>query len=190
MRYCVFCGSNSGLKPEYREAAVELGTALARRGIGLVYGGAANGLMGAVADAVLARGGEAIGVIPQHLLDREVGHRGLTELYVTASMHERKARMAALSDGFLALPGGIGTFEELFEIWTWAMLGHHAKPCALLNVAGYYDRLTGFLDFVVEEGFLKPQHRALLLEADSIEGALDALEERASAVAPRELEKT
>ncbi|MGF1606609.1 MAG: TIGR00730 family Rossman fold protein [Rhodothalassiaceae bacterium] len=167
MRLCVFCGSNMGRNPVYRDHAAQLGGLIARRGLGLVYGGAGIGLMRVVADAALAEGGEVIGVIPKDLFDHEVGHEGLTELHRVGSMHERKALMAELSSGFIALPGGIGTLEELFEVWTWGQLGVHAKPCGLLNVAGYFDRLTGFVDHMVEEGFLRDKHRAMLrLSAD------------------------
>jgi uncharacterized protein (TIGR00730 family) len=175
MRYCVFSGSNWGVRPEYAAAARTLGQQLVSRKIGLVYGGASVGLMGAVADEVLSLGGEVIGVIPQSLVDKEVAHAGLSDLRITSSMHQRKALMAELSDGFIALPGGIGTLEETFEIWTWGQLGHHAKPCALLNTAGFYDRLSTFLDAVVEEGFLRPQHRAMLLTADTPTQVLDAM---------------
>lgn len=164
-----------GVSPVYRAAAAALGTALAERGIGLVYGGARVGLMGVVADAALAAGGEVTGVIPQALVDREIGHSGLSDLRLVGSMHERKALMASLADAFVALPGGIGTFEELFEMWTWTQLGSHAKPCGLLNVAGFYDRLLGFLDHVVGEGFLKPVHREMLLVGDEPGALLDAL---------------
>jgi len=174
-RLCVFCGSSMGVSPVYRAAAEALGTALAERGIGLVYGGARVGLMGVVADAALAAGGEVTGVIPQALVDREIGHSGLSDLRLVGSMHERKALMASLADAFVALPGGIGTFEELFEMWTWTQLGSHAKPCGLLNVAGFYDRLLGFLDHVVGEGFLKPVHREMLLVGDEPGALLDAL---------------
>lgn len=167
MRLCVFCGSSIGKDPQYLAATRSLGHALAARDVGLVYGGASVGLMGALADAVLEQGGEAIGVIPQSLVDNEVAHSGLTELRVVRSMHERKALMAALSDAFVALPGGIGTLEELFEIWTWAQLGHHAKPCALYNVAGYYDGQLAFLDDVADAGFLKTEHRDMLISARS-----------------------
>jgi len=174
MRLCVFCGSSSGTRAVYRTAAEAFGALLAQRQIELVYGGACVGLMGALADAVLAGGGRVIGVIPEALTAREVAHRGLTELRVVGSMHERKALMASLSDGFIALPGGIGTLEELFEVWTWSQLGLHAKPCALLDIDGFYSGLSGFLDHVVVEGFLKPKQRqALLVEADA-----DALLER------------
>jgi uncharacterized protein (TIGR00730 family) len=167
MRVCVFCGSSAGRSPKYRDAAVALGETLAREKIGLVYGGASVGLMGAVADTVKRNGGEVIGVIPESLVAREIAHRGLSELRVVKSMHERKATMAELSDAFVALPGGIGTLEELFEIWTWSVLGLHQKPCALFDVDGYYSQLTSFLDFVVQEGFLRAAHRGLLqLESD------------------------
>lgn len=176
-RICVFLGSNSGRRPEYKEAAVALGTALAQRGLGLVYGGSSVGLMGALADAALAAGGEVIGVIPQRLVDKEVAHRGLADLRVVDSMHQRKALMAELADGFVALPGGIGTLEELFEVWTWAQLGGHDKPCALMNVAGYFDRLLGFLDHAVEEGFLRPVHRNMVVVADEPQRLLALLDD-------------
>jgi uncharacterized protein (TIGR00730 family) len=162
-RLCVFCGSSIGSDPAFAEAARALGREIAGAGIGLVYGGASVGLMGEVADAALAAGGEVIGVLPRSLFERELAHKGLSELRVVGSMHERKALMAELSDGFIAMPGGIGTFEELFEIWTWAQLGHHAKPCALLNVGGFYDGLIGFLDHVVDSRLLKQAIRDMLL---------------------------
>jgi uncharacterized protein (TIGR00730 family) len=162
MRLCVFCGSSPGRNPAYMEAARQLGELLARQGIGLVYGGASVGLMGAVADAAKAGGGEVIGVIPKALATVEVAHTGLEDLRVVKSMHQRKALMAELSDGFIALPGGIGTLEELFEVWTWGALGEHAKPCGLLNIAGFYDGLAGFMDHVAGEQFLKPEYRAML----------------------------
>lgn len=174
-RICVFCGSNPGHDPRYREAALALGRVLAGEGLGLVYGGASVGLMGAVADAALEAGGEVIGVLPRALADKEVAHRGLTELRIVGSMHERKAIMADLSDGFVALPGGVGTFEELFEVWTWAQLGHHAKPCALLNVAGFYDGLTAFLDGAAREGFMKQPHRDMLIVEDAVPALLGRL---------------
>ena len=174
-RLCVFCGSSTGDAPAYTAAARALGTALARQGIGLVYGGAAVGLMGAVADAALAQGGEVIGVIPEALVRKEVAHGGLVDLRIVGSMHERKALMAELSDGFIALPGGLGTLEELFEVWTWAQLGYHAKPCALLNVAGFYDPLIAFLDSVVGHRFLKPAHRDMLVVASDSEELLAQL---------------
>lgn len=162
-RICVFSGSSAGISGAYESAARTLGKQLAQGGIDLVYGGAAVGLMGAVADAALAEGGHVTGVIPQALVDKEVAHPGLTELRIVNSMHERKAMMADLSDGFVAMPGGIGTLEELFEVWTWAQLGSHTKPCALLNILGFYDRLLEFLDQVVGQGFLKTVHRGMLL---------------------------
>ncbi|ATE63074.1 TIGR00730 family Rossman fold protein [Rhizorhabdus dicambivorans] len=163
---CVFCGSSPGFDPVHGEAARALGAAIAAAGIDLVYGGGKVGLMGIVADAVMAGGRRATGVIPRALFELEVGHTGLSELHVVASMHERKAMMADLSDGFIALSGGIGTFEELFEIWTWAQLGDHAKPVALLNIAGFYDKLAGFLDDVVAAGFLRAVHRDMLMMGD------------------------
>jgi len=175
MRLCVFCGSSSGRDPVYMETARLLGETLARNGIELVYGGASVGLMGAVANAVLAEGGRVTGVMPQALVDKEIAHTGLSDLRVVGSMHERKALMAELSDGFIALPGGLGTFEELFEVWTWAQLGYHKKPCALLNVAGFYDRLADFLDNVVERGFVKPVHRAMLIVKDEPSALVDAI---------------
>ena len=165
-RLCVFCGSSPGNDPAYAEAARALGRAIAEAGMGLVYGGGRVGLMGIVADSAMAAGAEAIGVIPQGLFDKEVGHKGLTELRVVDSMHTRKAMMADLADGFVALPGGIGTLEELFEIWTWGQLGDHAKPFALLNVGGFYDPLATFLDRLVETGFVKPEHRGMLVTGD------------------------
>ncbi|WP_437313250.1 TIGR00730 family Rossman fold protein [Sorangium sp. So ce385] len=174
-RICVYCGSSPGASPAYRAAAVQVGELLAARGIGLVYGGGHVGLMGAVADAVLAAGGEAIGVIPHFLNQREIEHRGLTELHVVETMHERKAKMAALSDAFIALPGGIGTLEELFEVWTWTQLGSQEKPVGLLDVAGYYRPLIAFLDHVVAEKFLRPGHRAMLQVESDAEALLGLL---------------
>jgi uncharacterized protein (TIGR00730 family) len=175
LRICIFSGSSSGRQSAYTEAAQQLGTALATAGIGVVFGGAMVGLMGAVADSALAQGGEVIGVIPHALVEKEIAHTGLTDLHIVSSMHERKALMAELSDGFVALPGGIGTLEELFEIWTWAKLGYHAKPCALLNIAGFYDGLSAFLDHIVEEAFLKPVHRDMLIVEPDIETLLARL---------------
>ncbi len=165
-RLCVFCGANSGHDPRYGEAAAALGRGIAQAGLGLVYGGASIGLMGAVADAALAEGGEVIGVIPQTLVAREVAHHGLSDLRVVTSMHERKALMADLSDGFIALPGGVGTLEELFEVWTWSHLGLHRKPCGLLDVAGFYSGLGRFIDHVQQEGFLRDGVRNMLLMAE------------------------
>ena len=170
---CVYCGSSPGRLEVYASAARALGQALVARDLGLVYGGASIGLMGLIADTVLQLGGRAVGVIPQALARKEVVHRHLTELHVTRSMHERKTLMADLSDGFIAMPGGIGTFEEIFEIWTWTQLGIHAKPCGLLNVAGYYDALTTFLDHAVAEQFLKPPHRSLLIVEQEPQALLD-----------------
>jgi uncharacterized protein (TIGR00730 family) len=162
-RLCVFCGSSPGARPAYAEATVELARLLVRDGIGLVYGGAHVGLMGLLADTVLGEGGEATGVIPRALVDKEIAHTGLTDLRVVDSMHERKALMADLADAFVALPGGLGTLEELFEIYTWAQLGLHQKPCALLDVEGYYSGLAAFLDHAVDERFLRAEHRAALI---------------------------
>jgi len=170
---CVYCGSSPGRLEVYAGAARELGQALVARDLGLVYGGAGIGLMGMIADTVLQLGGRAVGVIPKGLARKEVVHRHLTELHVTQSMHERKTLMAELSDGFIAMPGGIGTFEEIFEIWTWAQLGIHAKPCGLLNVAGYYDALTTFLDHAAAEQFLKPDQRSLLMVEQQPQALLD-----------------
>lgn len=175
-RLCIFCGSSPGRDPAYSAAAAELGKLLAERRIGVVYGGASIGLMGTVADAAQAAGGEVIGVIPRALVEWEVAHTGLVDLRVVASMHERKALMAELSDGFIALPGGIGTLEELFEVWTWAQLGSHRKPCALLNVRAFYDPLLSFLDFVSGEGFLRPMHRNMLLVGKGPEELLAKME--------------
>jgi len=162
-RLCVFCGAQPGARPAYREAAAAFGWLLAESGIGVVYGGASIGLMAAVADAALEAGGEVIGVIPQALVDREVAHHGLSDLRIVHSMHERKALMAELSDGFVALPGGVGTLEELFEVWTWSHLGLHRKPCALLDVQGFYSGLHTFVDHMESEGFLRPGVRDMLI---------------------------
>ena len=176
-RVCVFCGSSVGNKPEYREFAVAMGRLLAAKGIGLVYGGGHVGLMGVIADAVLAAGGEVIGVIPQALADREIAHGGLTDLRVVDSMHTRKALMADLSDAFIAMPGGVGTFEEFFEAVTWTQLGVHRKPCGLLNVGGFYSPLVAFIDQAVSEGFIKPVHRAMIAVDDNPERLLNSLSE-------------
>jgi len=175
-RICVFCGSSAGNRPEYRAAAEELAAELVRRSIGLVYGGGNVGLMGVLADAVLKAGGEAVGVIPENLMAKEVGHNGLTKLHVVHSMHERKALMADLSDAFIALPGGFGTLEEFCEIVTWSQLGLHAKPCGILNVQGYYSPLLAMFDHAVEERFLRPENRALVLARDSVSELLQALD--------------
>ena len=174
-RICVFAGSSAGVRTEYRAAATDLGTLIAVRGIELVYGGAHVGLMGAVADAVLASGGRVTGVIPKALVEKEVAHTGLTELRVVPSMHQRKALMADLSDAFIALPGGWGTLDEMFEILTWAQIGLHRKPCGLLNVQKYFDRLLAFLDHTVEQGFVRREYGSLLSTSDDPAALLDAL---------------
>jgi uncharacterized protein (TIGR00730 family) len=174
-RVCVYAGSNPGSDPAYAEAAAAFAATMAERGIGLVYGGGKVGLMGVLADTVLAHGGEAIGVMPQALIEREIGHPGLTDLRVVGSMHERKALMAELSDAFVAVPGGIGTLEELIEVYTWSQLGIHDKACGVLNVNGYYDHLAALLDHAVTEGFLRPQHRAVLSVASEPAELLDRL---------------
>jgi uncharacterized protein (TIGR00730 family) len=173
---CVYCGSNVGADPAFADAARALAELLAGRGIRVVYGGGKVGLMGVLADAALAAGGEVVGVIPQHLVDREIGHAGLTELRVVGSMHERKALMAELADGFVALPGGIGTLEELIEAYTWSQLGLHAKPLGVLNVNGYYDALEAFLDQAVLARFLRPEHRAVLAVEAEVGALLDRLD--------------
>jgi uncharacterized protein (TIGR00730 family) len=165
------------MRPEYRACAEELGAEFTRRNIGLVYGGGNVGLMGAIADAVLKAGGEAVGVIPERLMAREIGHKHLTKLHIVRSMHERKALMADLSDAFIALPGGFGTFEEFFEVLTWSQLGLHKKPCGILNVRGYYTPLLAMLDHAVEEKFLKADNRELVLARDNPSALLEALEE-------------
>ena len=162
-RICVFCGASPGARPEYREATAALARVLVNEGIGVVYGGGGVGLMGALADAVITEGGEVIGVIPRALVDREIAHRDVIDMRVVGSMHERKALMAELADAFIALPGGLGTLEELFEVYTWAQLGLHQKPCALLNVEGYYDGIEEFLGHAVAERFVRKEHRELLL---------------------------
>lgn len=176
-RICVFCGSSAGSRPEYAAAAEELGRELVRRNIGLVYGGGNVGLMGIIADAVLRADGEVQGVIPENLMAREVGHKELTKLHVVRSMHERKALMADLSDAFIAMPGGFGTLEEFCEVVTWTQLGLHAKPCGILNVLDFYTPLLMMLDHAVEERFLKPENRALVLARESPVELLAALEE-------------
>ncbi len=162
-RICVFCGSSPGYRTEYLDAAEDLGSALVKRGLDLVYGGASVGLMGRLAETVLAEGGHVVGVIPSSLAEKEVAFNDLPDLRVVGSMHERKALMAELSDGFVALPGGLGTLEELFEVLTWTQLGIHEKPCGLLNVAGYFDSLIDFLDRAVADRFIRSEHRSMLL---------------------------
>src|SRR4051794_11755766 len=184
-RVCVYAGSNPGRDPAYAEAAGRLGRLLAERGIGLVYGGGKVGLMGAVADAALAAGGEVVGVMPQELIDREIGHPGLTGMHIVSSMHERKAMMAELSNGFIALPGGAGTLEELIEMFTWLQLGLHRKPIGVLNVGGYYDGLAALFDHAVDEGFVREAHRASL----HVERSPEALLERFAAWEPPALKK-
>jgi len=175
-RICVFCGSNSGARPIYTEIAQAMGRTIARRGIGLVYGGGRVGLMGVIADTVMAEGGEVIGIIPEALEAREVGHQNLSELRIVHSMHERKAMMAELSDAFIALPGGYGTFEEFCEVITWVQLGLHQKPCGLLNVAGYYSPLLALFDHAVAEGFVRSSHRSIVLEDEDPERMIALLE--------------
>jgi uncharacterized protein (TIGR00730 family) len=174
-RVCVYAGSNFGTDPAYADAARALSALLAERGIGLVYGGASVGLMGVLADTALAAGGEVIGVMPRTLIEREIGHPGLTELRMVESMHERKALMAELSDAFVAVPGGIGTLEELIEVYSWSQLGFHRKGCGALNVRGYYDALAAFLDHAVTQGFLRDEHRAVLMFEDDPAKLLDRL---------------
>jgi uncharacterized protein (TIGR00730 family) len=173
---CVYCGSSPGSDPAFLQSAREVGALIAKHGLTLVYGGGNVGLMGVVADAVLAAGGRAVGVIPDHLLQKEVGHSGLTEQHVVATMHERKAKMAALADGFLALPGGVGTLEEIVEVFVWMQLGLHAKPCALLNVNSYYDPLMKFLTHMTESRFLRVEQLSQLIVAHDPSEALDRLQ--------------
>lgn len=172
-RICVFCGSKVGSTGLYREAARQLGRLMVERGLGLVYGGGSVGLMGVIADTVLAAGGEVIGVIPEMLATKELLHTGVRQMHVMASMHARKARMAELADAFIAMPGGFGTFEELLEMITWSQLGIHRKPVGLLNVAGYFDPLVQFIDHAISEGFIKPKHRQLIVVADQPAALLD-----------------
>ncbi len=187
---CVFCGSRPGANERYRRAAVDFGALLAGERIGLVYGGGHVGLMGAVADAALREGGTVTGVIPRHLWDLEVGHGGLTDLHIVDSMHERKALMANLSDAFAVLPGGIGTMEEFFEVWTWGQLGIHAKPYGLLNIDGYFDPLIVFLDHMVEEGFLEPGHRSLVVVETECTALLAGLRRKQVAAFPKQIESS
>lgn len=175
-RLAVYCGSNSGNNPAFAESARALGHRMAERGIGLVYGGGRLGLMGTVADAVLEAGGEVHGVIPQALIDLEVAHSGVTELHIVQTMHERKALMTELTDAFVAIPGGIGTMDELFEAWSWNALGYHAKPFALLNVEGFYDGLVGFIDTMAASGFVSAARRGQLLVSNEIDDVIDRLD--------------
>lgn len=174
-RLCIYCGSNAGRSPLYQQAAQALISEMVRRGIGVVYGGARVGLMGVVADTALALGGEVIGVIPEGLIEKEVAHHHLTELEVVPSMHQRKARMVELSDGFIALPGGAGTMDELFEVYTWAQLGLHSKPCALLDVDNYYSGIVEFLSRATEDQFIRPAHHKMLLIDDNHQRLLDRM---------------
>ncbi|GCE14794.1 TIGR00730 family Rossman fold protein [Tengunoibacter tsumagoiensis] len=185
-RICVYAGSNKGVRPEYQEAAQALGKALVTRGWGLVYGGGRVGLMGVIADTVLAEGGEVIGVMPQALFPQEVAHTGVTTLYEVANMHERKATMADLSNGFVALPGGFGTYDELFEIITWAQIGIHQKPIGLLNVSGYFNPLLALIAHTTQEGFISPHHAQLIQSQASPD---DLLNDLASYVPPPEKAK-
>lgn len=177
MNICVYCGSNPGFDPAFREAAVALGTEMGRRGDRLVYGGSHLGMMGMLADAVLAAGGEVTGVIPRLLVEKEAAYLALRDLHLVDSMHDRKAKMADLADGFVSLPGGFGTLDETFEIATWAQLGLHAKPLVLWNVNGFYDALFTFLDGIVTAGLLRPQHRALVREARNLDEVFTRLAE-------------
>jgi uncharacterized protein (TIGR00730 family) len=179
-RLAVYCGSSMGSAPVFAERARLLGERMASRGVDLVYGGGHRGLMGVVADAVLAGGGQVYGAIPQALVDLEVAHTGLTELHVVQTMHERKAKMTELADAFLAIPGGIGTFDELFEAWSWYALGYHRKPFALLNEDGFWDELLAFLDRATDSGFISPDRRRLLLVGRSPDEAIDLLAQAAS----------
>lgn len=172
---CIFCGSYQGTQPMYVTAAHQMGMGLAQRGLGLVYGGGRVGLMGAVADGSLAGGGKVTGVIPKSLVDRELAHVGLSELHVVTSMHERKAMMAEIADAFIAMPGGYGTLDELFEIITWAQLGFHHKPIALLNIGGYFDPLLTFIEHMAVEGFITPEHRGAVLVKNAVDTLLDTL---------------
>lgn len=175
-RICIFCGSNKGDDPIYVEQAALLAATLAKQGITIVYGGTTAGLMGVIAEEALANGGKVIGVIPQRLADKkDMSHQGLTELHIVGSMHQRKSKMSELSDGFIALPGGLGTFEELFEMLTWAQLDFHQKPCAIFNINGFYDKLNLFLDDVAEAKFMKPEHRQLLICENNPEQLLEKM---------------
>lgn len=171
-RICVYCGSNNGNRPVYADAARGLARVLVQRGLEVVYGGADKGIMGLLADSVLALGGKIHGVIPEMLSDKEIAHQNLTELHVVSSMHERKTMMAALSDGFIAMPGGFGTLEEIIEIVTWGQLRMHTKPCGLLNIDGYFDSLLTYLDHTRAEGFLRPENRQMLLSDDNATGLI------------------
>ncbi|MEQ1884843.1 MAG: TIGR00730 family Rossman fold protein [Bryobacteraceae bacterium] len=186
---CVFCGSNTGVRQAYADTTVALGRALAAGGIGLVYGGGNVGLMGVLADAVLAAGGEVTGVIPRALKEKEVAHLSLTALHVVGSMHERKALMADLSDGFIALPGGYGTFDEFCEVLTWTQLRIQQKACGLLNIEGYYDALLSMFDHAENEGFLKPEHRRLIVSDTDVDGLLQRMKQFVFPAAEKWLQK-
>ncbi len=173
---CVYCGSNPGAAPEYAQAAQAVGETLAQNDIRLVYGGGQVGLMGLVADACIDAGGQVYGVIPDFLHQKEIAHPRVQDMHIVSSMHERKLMMADASDAFIAMPGGIGTMEELFEVWTWSQLGRHEKPVGVLNVNGYYDKLLGFIDHMTEEGFLLDKHRAMLVRGETIEELLEKFE--------------
>jgi hypothetical protein len=188
-RICVFLGSSGGLRFEYADAARQLGRELVRRHFGLVYGGADLGLMKILADTVLAEGGEVIGVVPKMLVEKEIAHQGLTDLRVVNSMHERKAMMADLADGFIALPGGLGTFEEFFEVLTWAQLGLHTKPCGLLDICGYFGTLIQFLDHAVGERFLRQENRDLLVWATEPAKLLDLFETHRPSPVPKWIDR-
>jgi hypothetical protein len=188
-RICVFCGSNSGSDPQFTDAAREVGQELVRRGHGLVYGGGRVGLMGVLADATLAAGGDVIGVIPEGLARKEVAHAGVSDMRVVNTMHERKALMSDLSDGFLALPGGLGTLDEFFEICTWAQLGIHRRPCGLHNVGGYFDALIDFLDHVVDKRFLSSEHRQIIMVETSAATLLDRFETYVAPVATKWIDR-
>lgn len=175
-RICVYCGSNNGSRPVYADAARDLADVLVRHDLELVYGGANKGVMGVIADAVLDRGGKVHGVIPKMLCEKEIAHQGLTELHVVSSMHARKSMMAALSDGFIAMPGGFGTLEEIIEIITWGQLRFHDKPCGLLNVDGYFDHLLSYLDHASAEGFLRAENRGMLLSDSGAAGLIQKFE--------------
>lgn len=189
-RVCVFAGSNKGSRPEYAAAARDLGLAILERNLGLVFGGGNVGLMGVLADTVMAGGGHAIGVMPEALVAKEVAHRGLSELRVVKSMHERKAMMADLSDGFIALPGGMGTFEEFLEVLTWAQLGMHRKPCALLNVKGYFDGLLEFIGHSAAERFVRPEHARMILTGDCAGELLGRMKAYAPPVVEKWIERS
>jgi len=188
-RVCVYCGSSPGAQPEYVEAARELGRVLAGEGLGVIYGGSNVGLMGQLADGALEAGGEVIGVIPRMFVNKGIDHWGLTEVRVVDSMHERKAIMAELGDAFIALPGGMGTLEEFFEMLAWAQLGMHRKPCGLLNVCGYYDRLIDFLNHTVAERFIRRDHRSMILVADTPTALLQKFQEYRAPVVEKWIDK-